>query len=1125
MMKQRISVLLVIMILLSLAMPAWAETGVADEVSAATTTNSIEVTDVRTTYDQMEITLTLNVTDELASEGFNYRVDVSADETFDYNYNITSPSFSGDNVPHVNDVITQHFGRENLVPGATYYARAVLLDANWNDLTVQDGYVTFVIPEDLTLYTEITVGGSIQADAQSYMAYAFSEIADSGYYTLELDYEFYSVEVYDQSGAHIGSQYQNDWDNTTTMFCSFHANAGDTVYYYAQKKGGPDANPNAGFMYLSPSQSADENSIEVVAASATYSEAQFSLSLNVTNELATDGFNYRIDVSTSEAFDRNNIISSPTYYGDNAPHVNDVITRSFGGGNMVPGVTYYARAVLLDASWNEIAVQNSYVTFDVPEDQTHYTEITVGGSLQADAQSYMAYAFSEIADSGYYMLELDSEFYSVEVFNQSGTRLGSQYQNDWDNTTTILCIFHANAGDTVYCYAQKKSGPDANPNAGFMSLSVPNGADENSIELISVGPIAYNHVTYVRKLNTTVALAAHGYGVGIEYSINPQFLQGPATDSGGTFSHGINGYILEQRPGIFVNYTETIDRGSLNLVPGVTYYFSPVLLQQDSSGQNNGHLEVIARGNTISAVANFPSSDFPDISLGVPADTANNSWNWFRYKFTAPSGGSGNYVLEGDENFEFIEILRSNGERVGRTQNNFNNRTNIRITFSLAEGETVYLFGHAWDEDQNGDGYLDSGTATLNTLNTADILQGLKDALANPNNNFYQLSGLGMIAIDEDITIPSGFQVLANGTVLRIPSGKTLLVEGFLTVEGLIVDPAAEPESDPGVLELASNGGVNLINRPFDLQGSLVIADGCTLNVNYPGWSDTIYDHTAFGGSNARININYGTNDAQHLEQNLSYLVNLNVPAAYESNIRRTFHPDFNWILTEDFEIPAGIHFAFEINNDRQGSLTVPEGLCFTVPARSNLVLNGAFVTVYGTFTNNGAVGLNPRNDRTGGSGFSLEDGAVYQGNGPFIIQKSMGNQNAVCTLNVNAQYTKEERWSSDREICFGIEPKEPENLTTLVFPADLTAVMDEAFAGITIQKLDFAGCPDLESIGDRAFANSTNLRIVVFTTPDVAISDYAFDGCTSSDITFVAPAGGTVQSWATSHGFGFTAK
>lgn len=113
-----------------------------------------------------------------------------------------------------------------------------------------------------------------------------------------------------------------------------------------------------------------------------------------------------------------------------------------------------------------------------------------------------------------------------------------------------------------------------------------------------------------------------------------------------------------------------------------------------------------------------------------------------------------------------------------------------------------------------------------------------------------------------------------------------------------------------------------------------------------------------------------------------------------------------------------------------------------------------------------------------------------------------LSNLEALGTLNVNAA------------VNYGVIPFD----NTLVLPASLTEIGEEAFAGVAAQRIDLP--VGIENIGSRAFADSESLCFVVIPNVSVQIDSTAFQN--SPYVRIAAPDGGAVKAFAINAGIPF---
>lgn len=106
------------------------------------------------------------------------------------------------------------------------------------------------------------------------------------------------------------------------------------------------------------------------------------------------------------------------------------------------------------------------------------------------------------------------------------------------------------------------------------------------------------------------------------------------------------------------------------------------------------------------------------------------------------------------------------------------------------------------------------------------------------------------------------------------------------------------------------------------------------------------------------------------------------------------------------------------------------------------------------------------------------------------------------------------ENWDDSTSSLISLVLSPPEIFS---LPAKTASIEAEAFAGISCTDLVL---PDgLSSIGERSFADCTELINVYLPASLTQIADDAFDGC-SDQITFICPDGSAAYTYAQAHGF-----
>jgi len=106
--------------------------------------------------------------------------------------------------------------------------------------------------------------------------------------------------------------------------------------------------------------------------------------------------------------------------------------------------------------------------------------------------------------------------------------------------------------------------------------------------------------------------------------------------------------------------------------------------------------------------------------------------------------------------------------------------------------------------------------------------------------------------------------------------------------------------------------------------------------------------------------------------------------------------------------------------------------------------------------------------------------------------------------------------WFSSASLLWD-DPPEDMSLA-FVLPTSLVMIEDEAFVATAAQTVLLTD--SLSEIGDRAFADSPSLKIVIIPGSVVYIGEHAFDGI--SDLTIRGEKGSYAAKWAQEHNIAF---
>lgn len=211
----------------------------------------------------------------------------------------------------------------------------------------------------------------------------------------------------------------------------------------------------------------------------------------------------------------------------------------------------------------------------------------------------------------------------------------------------------------------------------------------NSIDFVSIDEVAWDHITYKVRITTTDELARDGYRIGISYSLDPSFSSG-VLQSKDTFGTGEtpDHYFHED------DWTYTVTRYVVELLPDKTYYIRPMLLSKDVQS-----FDPIATGSTWNVAGPVGNGDYTNMTLNQPVvPPGPDKGLMIHAKFKAVEGGK--YALVGNEDMEFISYGFPDGNKGASRYSVYDDhgdgttsRTVLKLFFDLSAGDTVYLFG------------------------------------------------------------------------------------------------------------------------------------------------------------------------------------------------------------------------------------------------------------------------------------------------------------------------------------------------------------------------------------------------------------------------------------------------
>ena len=184
-------------------------------------------------------------------------------------------------------------------------------------------------------------------------------------------------------------------------------------------------------------------------------------------------------------------------------------------------------------------------------------------------------------------------------------------------------------------------------------------------------------------------------------------------------------------------------------------------------------------------------------------------------------------------------------------------------------------------------------------------------------------------------------------------------------------------------------------------------------------------------------------------------------------------------------------------------------GTAVSIPEGNTLDLNGGLVLEGGAIENNGTMNVNNWiNFQRNNSSFINNGTILVSGNG-WIGANSFHEGHGSGAIVNNGTINVRDGGIIMPQVHVINNPAYI--LVRLELPENVTEIGEEAFAGTGVQAIDVP--ENIQQIGARAFADCEILRVVVIPSADVTIDPTAFEGC--GDITIIAPAGGTVQTFA----------
>lgn len=706
--------------------------------------------------------------------------------------------------------------------------------------------------------------------------------------------------------------------------------------------------------------------------------------------------------------------------------------------------------------------------------------------------------------------------------------------------------------------------------AGQHSFAASAEAD-NSIRLISIDEVAYDHITYTVEVKVTSDFAAAGYGIGIEYSTDSSFRQGNnrpvyiGRDWSGTYDYSDTSRKIQ------------ITRYSVNLVPQTHYWIRPLLIPNGSSMNSPA-----ATGSMLEFDGPDSDASYTNLILDQPHILNSFTDSWLHGKFTAPENGF--YALAGysegsTSDFDFVAYVMPQAMGYGTTGKAQNNPSNpLSIYRYLLQGETIYFFAYS---TVNSDTVKVVSGDTLMPHLSLDVPMYARNAevvFIAPNAGWYDFHFADQTDVQGYIRTlnPSNgnwdwigmsfVQYLGQGEKLYVRPDNNTMQNGDLNP--LVVTQAVMPSDNS--IEGGSAMNVSNVSAVFPVRMNLTeqtIRNGYRFGILYGEEPDPSKWHDSVRSGPAKYDKVYTWTNwshtgkffpGQHIYFQAAIFdastngVIISDPNIYELNlvdnvdgmIELQIDQPFPWSTTNVS------HFYFVAPEDGMYAVT-GSGMISTRLATENNqflgVLSEQSDYLMGAYAKAGQkLYLNVFNDMANNCSITVTNGlgvlpsvavdtplvfsevapvsfqALETGNYRFSLDSSQAQlmvldetgtwQTVGCTYDtpvLKGQTLWLRRTSGDGSSVT-LTAQKLSDFTKLTFPAALTDLQDEACMGLPIQEAVFGS--DIQTIGNRAFADCTNLVTVLIPNGAVTIAADAFDGCTS--VTVIAPTGGAVETF-----------
>ena len=414
------------------------------------------------------------------------------------------------------------------------------------------------------------------------------------------------------------------------------------------------------------------------------------------------------------------------------------------------------------------------------------------------------------------------------------------------------------------------------------------------------------------------------------------------------------------------------DNGSVTVMEnGLLYAENEILFGENTTLNLNGTLsvehEAVPSIDALRAKISFGSNSLLDISYNMKTEAdirtelsksvnyphfRRSVWALFDWTTTRnitvpgnvrvciPGDSYGGLVIPGGKRF----IINQGGELMARGLRY--GSSVVTLDGSLVNNGVINLF---WGNDSageiamgetgtysgSGQIFRDNKPYTIQPYNEEFVAlkAAINDYRAGEGPNEYDLRNKGNISLAGDLLIPSGFTVRAAGTVVTVPQGTALLIEGTLNCDSFV---------NNNVINVRGRGRLNVWRTDSVFNGMINCMDEGVCNLPEP--SAEALEHFHLEG-NGRLSLQFGANSS-NLESVKAACDDLAEPGRIECVIH----------LFEDMTLSKSMTFDKSSLYLENVSLTVPRGI--TLRASVELMTSSLIVKAGGSFVNTGTVRL-----------------------------------------------------------------------------------------------------------------------------------------------------------------------